>query len=219
MNSEPTLVLGSTGKTGRRVTACLRLQGRPVRAASRTSPTRFDWSDPDGWAAALDGVGAVYIVPPPTPGPVHDFVAQAESAGVRRLVLLSGRGAGTWGDSTFGLNMLSAEEAVRSSSVAWSIARASNFNQNFDEDLYRAPILSGRVALPAGSVPEPFVDVEDVADVAAVLLTEPGHGGSTYELSGPRAMTWAEAVEQIARGPTCPRPTNKSQPQTTCAHS
>ncbi|WP_320780072.1 NAD(P)H-binding protein [Streptomyces sp. CRN 30] len=203
-----TLVLGATGKTGRRVAARLRLRGVRVRTASRSSPTRFDWSTPDGphgWDAALRGVTAVYVVPPPVPGPVHEFVARAEAAGVRRLVLLSGHGADDWGDSPFGLDMRSAEDAVRGSALEWTVLRASNFDQNFDEDAFHAPLLAGELALPAGAVPEPFIDIEDVADAATAVLTEPGrHAGRIYELTGPRALTWAEAVDLISRASGLP---------------
>ncbi|CAJ1587490.1 NAD(P)H-binding protein [[Mycobacterium] wendilense] len=210
MTPQPTLVLGATGKTGRRIIPRLRLRGLPVRAASRTSDTAFDWSAPSGWDAVLDGVGAVYIVPPPTPGPVHEFVARAEAAGVRRLVLLSGRGADTWGDSIFGQDMRDAEDAVRASALEWTILRPNNFDQNFDEDVFHAPLLAGELILPAGEVPEPFVDLEDVADVAATVLTSPGrHGGMTYELTGPRALTFEEACELIARA--CGRPITYKQ--------
>lgn len=205
MSHDTTLVLGATGKTGRRVAARLRLHGTPVRTASRSSPTRFDWSEPDGWDAAVRGVAAVYVVPPPVPGPVHDFVARAEAAGVQRLVLLSGHGADTWGDSAFGLDMRSAEDAVRGSALEWTVLRPSNFNQNFDEDLFHAPLCAGELALPAGAVPEPFIDLEDVADAAAKVLTEPGrHAGHIYELTGPRALTFAEAVELISRASGLP---------------
>lgn len=204
-SNDTTLVLGATGKTGRRVAARLRLRGTQVRTASRSSPTRFDWSDPDGWDAALRGITAAYVVPPPVPGPVHEFVARAGAAGVRRLVLLSGRGADTWGDSTFGLDMRSAEDAVRGSALEWTVLRASNFNQNFDEDLFHAPLVAGGLALPAGAVPEPFIDIDDVADAAAAVLAEPGrHAGRIYELTGPRALTFAEAVELISRASGLP---------------
>ncbi|MBY8850623.1 NAD(P)H-binding protein [Saccharothrix sp. MB29] len=200
MNNGTTLVLGATGKTGRRVAARLRLRGTPVRTASRSSPTRFDWSDPDGWAGVLRDVAAVYVVAPPVPGPVHGFVARAEAAGVRRLVLLSGRGADTWGDSDFGRDMRSAEDAVRGSALEWTVLRASNFDQNFDEDLFHAPLVAGELALPADAVPEPLVDVEGVADVAATVLGEGDrHAGRVYELTGPRAVTFGEAVELISR--------------------
>ncbi|MDF2824188.1 MAG: hypothetical protein K0R68_1596, partial [Mycobacterium sp.] len=199
MTDNTTLVLGASGKSGRRVAARLRLRGVPVRAASRSSATPFDWSDPRGWDAALQGVAAVYIVPPGTVGPVHDFVARADAAGVGRLVLLSGRGADDWGDSDFGVEMKDAEQAVRSSRLEWTVLRPNNFAQNFDEELWHAPVLAGEVALPAGAVPEPLIDLEDVADVAATVLTEPGrHAGRIYELSGPQALTFADYVAMIS---------------------
>ncbi|AKA01727.1 NmrA family protein [Streptomyces noursei ZPM] len=200
MRHDTTLVLAATGKTGRRIAARLRLRGTPVRAASRSSRTRFDWSDPGSWDAALRDIAVAYVVAPPVPGPVHEFVARAEAAGVQRLVLLSGRGADTWGDSTFGLDMRSAEDAVRGSALEWTVLRPSNFAQNFDEDVFHAPLVAGELALPAGTVPEPFIDVEDVADAAAAVLTETGrHARRIYELTGPRALTFGAAVELISR--------------------
>ena len=205
MSNDTTLVLGATGKTGRRVAARMRLRGTQVRAASRSSRARFDWSDPGGWDSVLRGVTTVYVVPPSVPGPVHEFVARAEASGVRRLVLLSGHGADTWGDSSFGLDMRSAEDAVRGSALEWTVLRPSNFNQNFDEDLFHAPLVAGELALPAGTVPEAFIDLEDVADVAAAVLSEPGrHAGRIYELTGPRGLTFAEAVELISRASGLP---------------
>jgi uncharacterized protein YbjT (DUF2867 family) len=200
MSNDTTLVLGASGKTGRRIVARLRLLGMPVRAASRSSATRFDWSDPGSWDAALQGIVAAYVVAPGMPGPVHEFAKRAGAAGVQRLVLLSGRGADTWGESTFGLDMRDAEDAVRGSTLEWTILRANNFDQNFDEDLFHAPLVEGELSLPAGDIPEPFIDIEDVADVAATVLTEPGrHAGQVYELTGPRAITFGEAVELISR--------------------
>ncbi|MBX9921194.1 MAG: NAD(P)H-binding protein [Mycolicibacterium frederiksbergense] len=200
MSTDTILVLAATGKTGRRVAARLRLRGITARLASRSSQTPFDWSDPAGWDAALEGVTAVYMVAPAAVGPAPEFVARAQAAGVQRLVLLSGRGADTWGDSRFGLDMRSAEEAVRGSALEWTVLRPNNFAQNFDEDLFHAPLVAGELALPAGETPEPFIDIEDVADVAATVLTEPGrHAGQIYELTGPDALTFAEAVDMISR--------------------
>lgn len=200
MTTDPILVLAASGKTGRRVAARLRVRGVPVRAASRSSAVPFDWSDPTGWDAALTGAVAVYAVAPPQPGPMHDFVVRAHAAGARRVVLLSGRGADDYGDSTFGLDMRDAEDAVRNSDMEWTILRPNNFDQNFDEDLFQAPLTAGTLALPAGPVGEPFIDVEDVADVAAETLLRPdGHAGRVYELSGPRALSFAEATELIGR--------------------
>lgn len=200
MTENTVLVLGATGKTGRRIVPRLRLRGVPVRAASRSSTTRFDWADPTGWDAALRGARSVYLVPPAVLGPVHPFVAKAQEAGVRRLVLLSGHGADTWGDSDFGLDMRSAEEAVRGSTLEWTVLRCANFDQNFDEENFHAPLVAGTLELPAGEVPEPFLDVEDLADVATAVLTEPGqqYAGRTLELTGPRSLTFARAVELIS---------------------
>ncbi len=205
MNTHTCLVVGATGRTGCRVAARLRLRGIPVRAASRSSRVHFDWSQPAGWDAVLHGIYAAYVVPPPVPGPVHEFAARAAAAGVRRLVLLSGRGADGWGadgwgGSEFGRNMVSAEEAVRGAPLEWTVLRACNFAQNFGEDVFHAPLLAGELALSAGDVPEPFVDVEDIADAAVVALTERDrHVRQVYELSGPRPVRFAEAVELIAR--------------------
>ncbi|MCK1798703.1 NAD(P)H-binding protein [Streptomyces sp. XM4193] len=200
MTQNTHLVLGATGKTGRRVTARLRLHGAAVRAASRSSRVRFDWSEPDGWDTVLRDVEVAYVVPPPVPGPMHEFTARAEAAGVRRLVLLSGRGADDWGDSTFGRNMLSAEEAVRASALAWTVLRPGNFAQNFDEDVFHAPLVAGALALPAGEVPEPFIDLEDLADAAVAVMTDGDrHTGRVYELSGTRSLTFAESVALISR--------------------
>ena len=168
-NDDTTLVLGATGKTGRRVAARLRLHGTPVRAASRSSSTPFDWTDPSGWDAALQGVAAVYVVAPTTPGPVHEFVARAEAA-------------------------------VRGSALEWTVLRPTDFFQNFDEETHHAALVAGELALPAGTLTEAMIDIDDVADVAATVLTEPGkHAGQVYELTGPRALTYREAVDLISR--------------------
>jgi uncharacterized protein YbjT (DUF2867 family) len=198
MTTHPILVMGATGKTGRRLVRTLRADGHPVRAASRSAEVRFDWSDQDTWPAALAGVSAVYLIAPEDPDLAEVFVARATAAGVRRFVALSGRGMDRVPPHVF-RGMAAAERAVRGSGAEWTIIRPSNFDQNFDEDLWRAPLRAGRLALPIGDVPEPFVDVEDVAEVAAVLLTADGHHEQIYDLSGPRAITFAAAVATIAK--------------------
>lgn len=199
MSTDSVLVLGATGKTRRRLVPRLRMRGVPVRATSRSSATASDWSEPAGWDEALRDIEAVYVVPPAVAGPVHEFVDRAGAAGVRRLVLQSGHAADSWGDSAFGRDMLSAENAVRGGPLEWTVLRPANFDQNFDEELHHAPLLAGGLALPVGDVPEPFIDIEDVADVAALVPTEPGrHADAVYELTAPRSLTFAEAVELIA---------------------
>ncbi|MEV0230686.1 NAD(P)H-binding protein [Nonomuraea sp. NPDC050786] len=186
------VILGATGKTGRRVVELLRAEGRRVRPASRSSEVRFDWFDRATWEGVLSGADAVYLVPPEDPAAVRDFVKRAER--VKRFVVLSGRGLEHAGD-TYWQGMRAAEEAVGASGAEWTILRANNFNQNFSEDLWHAPLLEGRLALPVGAALEPFVDVHDIAAVAARALTADGrHGGQVYELSGPRGLTFGEAV-------------------------
>ena len=88
---------------------------------------------------------------------------------------------------------------VREADAEWTILRCTFFSQNFSESFLVGPVLAGEVALPAGDVGEPFVDADDVADVAVAALTEDGHAGQLYELTGPRLLTFAEAVHQIAQ--------------------
>ncbi|WP_431043644.1 NAD(P)H-binding protein [Streptomyces sp. P1-3] len=194
------LILAATGKTGRRVVERLRAQGAAVRAASRSSDVRFDWTAPATWKPALAGASAVYLVAPEDAAPVEEFVPLAVESGVRRFVALSGRGLDRVGPD-FGAGMAAAERAVRGSGVEWTIIRPNNFNQNFDEDVWRQPLRDGRLALPIGSTPEPFIDANDVAEVAATLLTGAGdrHTGEVYDLSGPRGLSFGEAVGTIAR--------------------
>lgn len=192
----PMLIVGGTGKTGRRVAERLEARGLPVRIGSRSGEPPFDWEDQATWAPALVGVEAVYLTYFPdiaVPGAVdaiRAFVDLAVKGKVRQLVLLSGRGEE---------EAQRAEEVVQESGLDWTILRCSWFAQNFSENYLIDPILSGEVVLPAGDVAEPFVDAGDIADVAVAALTEAGHSGQLYELTGPRLLTFAEAVEEIAR--------------------
>jgi uncharacterized protein YbjT (DUF2867 family) len=189
-----TLVTGGTGKTGRRVVRRLVERGLPVRIGSRSGG--FDWTDPRTWSPALGGVSDAYLVYSPdvaAPGAasaIGAFTDLAVRKGVRRLVLLSGRGEG---------DGLPTEQAVRDSGAEWTILRASWFAQNFSEGFLLPPLLRGHVVLPAGDVAEPFVDAEDIADVAVAALTEDRHVGQIYELTGPRLITFGDAVTEIAQ--------------------
>jgi uncharacterized protein YbjT (DUF2867 family) len=191
----PTLVIGGTGKTGRRVAERLEACGLPVRIGTRSADIPFDWNDPSTWAQALRGAGAVYITYFPdlaVEGAVEAVRALGEQAlalGVRRQVLLSGRGEE---------EAQRAEQALQASGADWTIVRCSWFSQNFSENYLLEPIIAGEVVLPAGDVAEPFVDTEDIADVVVAALTEAGHGGKLYELTGPRLLTFDEAISEIA---------------------
>jgi uncharacterized protein YbjT (DUF2867 family) len=195
MQKSPILVIGATGKTGSRVAARLEALGRPVRHGSRRAPIPFDWEDAATWPAALAGVSAAYVTYFPDlafPGAVDKVAALsavARAEGVRHLVLLSGRGEH---------HARLGEEAVRASGVDFTLVRAAWFAQNFSEGYLRDQVLSGVVAMPGGDVREPIVDVDDIADVAVAALTEDGHAGRLYEVTGPRLMTFAEMAAQLS---------------------
>lgn len=191
-----TLVLGGTGKTGRRVVERLASRGVPTRIASRAADPSFDWGNQRTWDAVLNGVTAAYISYAPDlaiPGAtdaVRAFTEKAVEHGVKRLVLLSGRGEE---------EAQRCEKIVQEAGVEWTVVRSSWFNQNFSEGEFLNMVLAGAITLPAGDIPEPFVDAGDIADVAVAALTEDGHAGQVYEVTGPRMLTFREAVAEIAR--------------------
>jgi uncharacterized protein YbjT (DUF2867 family) len=193
----PVLIIGGAGKTGRRVNALLRQRGIATRPVSRSTTPAFDWNRPKDWAAALEGVSRAYVTyhPDITVEGATEAIAElsrlARQKGLERVVLLSGRGEPA---------AQRAEQALQASGVAWTIVRASWFNQNFSEGYLVDGVLAGEIALPAGAVPEPFVDADDIAEVAAAALTEERHENRLYEVTGPRALTFAEAVAEIAAG-------------------
>ncbi|WP_130342319.1 NAD(P)H-binding protein [Herbihabitans rhizosphaerae] len=191
-----TLVLAGTGKTGRRVVAGLVARDMPVRVGSRRADPPFDWQDDTTWAPALRGMDAAYVAFYPDaafPGAartVGSFADLAVACGVRRLVLLADRGAD---------EAERCERAVRDSGAEWTIVRAGFITQNFSEAFLVELVRAGVVALPAGDVAEPFTDAEDIADVAVAALTENGHAGRIHDVTGPRLLTFADAVGEIAR--------------------
>ncbi|MEO0981739.1 MAG: NAD(P)H-binding protein [Pseudomonadota bacterium] len=189
------LVLGGTGKTGRRVADRLTASGHDVRIGSRSASPAFDWDNEKSWGACLKGVTAAYITYAPDlafPGAadaIQAFVRKATRAGVTRLVLLSGRGEE---------EAQACERIVQASGVDWTIVRASWFNQNFSEGAFIDMVLNGAITLPAGDTPEPFVDVDDIADVAVAALTQDHHAGEIYEVTGPRLMTLADVAADLS---------------------
>jgi uncharacterized protein YbjT (DUF2867 family) len=194
-SNRPTLVLGGTGKTGRRVAERLTARGLPTRIGSRSAEPPFDWEDQSTWAPALQGVGSAYISYYPDlaiPGAAAAVSSLAEVAieqGVRRLVLLSGRGEE---------EAQRAERALRETDTDWTIVSAAWFMQNFSENYMLESIQAGELVLPAGDEPEPFVDADDIADVAVAALTDDRHIGELYELTSPRLLSFPEAVGEIA---------------------
>ena len=190
------LVLGGTGKTGRRIAAGLEAKGVPVRIGSRAAMPSFDWNNEVGWDACLQDVEAAYISYAPDlamPGAtdsIQAFVDRAKRHSVRRLVLLSGRGEA---------EAQACERIVQDSGLEWTVVRASWFFQNFSEGAFVDMVHAGRITLPAGDTPEPFVDVDDIADVAIAALSEPGHAGEIYEVTGPRLMTFADVASELSQ--------------------
>ncbi|MEU8887964.1 NmrA family transcriptional regulator [Streptomyces sp. NPDC048442] len=197
-NVNTVLVTAASGKTGRRVAERLAARGIGVRAGSRKGQVRFDWEDERSWGPALAGVEAAYVAYYPdlaAPGAVDAmgaFGRAAKEQGVRRLVLLSGRGEP---------DAAVAEEALRG---AWgegelTVVRAAFFAQNFSEGAMAEGVAAGEIAFPGGETAEPWVDADDLADVIVAALTESGHAGRVYEVTGPRLLTFAEVAAEIGR--------------------
>ncbi len=195
MKTSHTLVIGGNGKTGRRIVNQLKALDHPVRIGSRSGEIPFDWNAPEEWDKALSDCDRIYIAFSPdlaVPGATDSirYLSQlAKRMGIQKLVLLSGRGEP---------EAQACEQIVKDSGVAWTILRCSWFNQNFSESFLLGPILAGQVALPVGKVAEPFVDADDIADVAVAALTQDGHDGKLYELTGPELITFPEAISIIS---------------------
>lgn len=194
-NSNPILVIGANGKTGLRVNALLKAQGYQTRAVSRSTPISFDWGKPATWAAALKGVKQAYItyqpdlaVPSAEPT-MQAFVQAAKDQGLEHLVLLSGRGED---------GAIKGENIIKQSGLRWNIVRASWFFQNFSESFLVDGVQNGEVHLAVGPVPEPFVDCDDIAEVAVAALTRPELANQLFEVTGPELMSFADCVAEIA---------------------
>lgn len=196
MTSHPILVIGATGKTGKRVAATLDSMNQPLRRGSRHSDTPFDWDMPETWPAALEGVRAAYVTYFPDlafPGAVDKLDALcrvARTAGVRRLVLLSGRGEH---------HARLGEQAVQASGLDYTLVRSAWFAQNFSEGYLRDPILGGVLPMPGGDIREPIIDIDDIADVAVAALTEERHSKQLYEVTGPRLLRFADMAQDLTQ--------------------
>ena len=189
------LVIGGTGKTGKRIVNLLNQLGHNVRVGSRNGSPAFDWHDPDGWPKAVEGMDAIYITYQPdlaVPGAleaIEQLVKVSKRAKVKKLVLLSGKGE---------REAQLCEQVVIHSGLDHTIVRANWFNQNFSENFLLEGILSGSVALPFAEMKIPFVDAGDIAEVAVKALTEDAHNGKIYELTGSEGLTFEEAVQVIS---------------------
>ena len=197
MKKKKILVLGATGKTGRRVIDRLeQINDIEVRKGSRSEKHPFDWENPESWNAILQDIDTVYITfqpdlaVPSAAETITKFTTLATQQGVQKMVLLSGRGE---------KEAQICEEIVKDNAKNWTIVRASWFSQNFSESFFLDPILAGIVALPRAEALEPFTDADDIADVVVKALLEDNHNGRTYELTGPELLTFEQAVNAIAK--------------------
>ncbi len=191
------LVIGGTGKTGRKVVKGLKQQNQNVRLGTRKNDPAFDWDNPDTWPKALEGMDKVYIVYYPdlaVPGAfeaIQGLTKAAIKAGVQKAVLLSGKGE---------KEAERCEEVVANSGLDYTLVRASWFNQNFSESFLLEPVLAGHLALPMPNAKIPFVDTDDIAEVIVEALMNDKNNGKTYEITGPEALTFKEVSEEIAKG-------------------
>jgi uncharacterized protein YbjT (DUF2867 family) len=196
MNHLPILIIGKSGKTGRRVNQRLQALGYTTQGVSRSTDPAFDWEKPETWRAAMQGMHSAYVTYQPdlavsrAQSDITKFVEIAREVGLEHIVLLSGRGEE---------GAQRAEEIVINSGLLWNIVRASWFFQNFSESFMLDGILAGELMLPAGDTVEPFVDADDIADVAVATLTRPGLRNRVFELSGPRAMTFAQCMAELSK--------------------
>ena len=195
MTEEKFLILGGKGKTGRRVAERLTNLGKTVRIGSRSEKPPFDWENPETWESALAGMDTVYITFQPdlaVPGAlkaIKEFTSKAVKGGIKKLVLLSGKGE---------KEAELCEKAVMNAGADWTIVRASWFNQNFSESFFLDPILAGQVALPKAEALVPFVDADDIADVVVESLLDSKHNEQIYELTGPRLLNFEQVIEEIS---------------------
>jgi uncharacterized protein YbjT (DUF2867 family) len=195
MMEKKILVIGGNGKTGRKVAEGLVRNGKSIRIGSRNENPPFDWERPETWENTLAGIDSVYITYQPdlaVPGArksIEEFTSLAVKSGVKKMVLLSGKGE---------KEAELCEKVVMNSGVDWTVVRASWFNQNFSESFFLDPIKAGHVALPKAETLIPFVDTDDIADVVVEALLNEKHNGKTYELTGPRQLTFKKVIEEIS---------------------
>jgi uncharacterized protein YbjT (DUF2867 family) len=206
------LVTGATGNVGGELVRLLSAQGASVRAAVRhpeavpmlpgVVPVRFDYGEPATWGPVLEDVTAIFVLPIGNPNvllPAVPFMEQARAAGVRRAVLMTYRGANTEppdasGAAPEGGGLRMAELALIDSGLGYTILRPTWFMQNFTHGFIAPMVRAGTIFLPTGEGKTAFIDVRDIAACTAVTLTQPGHIGAEYDLTGGQALSYGEAA-------------------------
>lgn len=205
------LVTGASGNTGRPLLRFLEGRRVAVRAMMRrdADPTRLgdssativagDFDDPDSLSAALAGVSSAYLVTPSSVDAEAQqirFAERAAAAGVKHLVKLSQFAADEGSPVRFLRYHARVERRIRELGMAYTFIRPNLFFQGL---LGFAGLIAktGRFFAPIGDARVSAVDVRDIAAVAALALTEPGHEGQTYTVTGPAAITHAEMARAI----------------------
>ncbi|MBO0342571.1 MAG: NAD(P)H-binding protein [Allomuricauda sp.] len=195
MRKDNFLIIGGTGKTGRKVVESLEFLNQNVRIGSRSSEPAFDWSNEDTWENALEGVDKMYITYQPDLAvpralqSIEQLIRLAKKRNLKKVVLLSGKGE---------REAELCEQVVIHSGLDYTIVRASWFSQNFSESFFLEPIQQGFVALPQAEVQVPYVDTGDIADVVVEALLHDEHNGNIYQLTGPTTLSFKEAIAEIA---------------------
>ena len=190
------LVIGGTGKTGRKVAQKLTDLGHEVRIGSRSADPAFNWDDPSGWDKVLEGIDKMYVTFVPdlaVPGAyeaIKELTEKSKKAGVQKMILLSGKGE---------KEAERCEQVLAQSGIQYTIVRASWFNQNFSESFFLDPILAGHLAMPKPDVRVPYVDTSDIADVVVASLLDEKHNGKIYEVTGPRLLTFKDIADEISK--------------------
>lgn len=207
------LITGGTGTTGRELVAELQRSGAAsvralVRDPARASFIREagfetvegDFDRPETLDAALEGVETALLLTPPSPltyAYQRDFIESAKRAGVRRVVKLSAIGADADAPEGFGKWHGQAEEFLKASGLEWTILRPNFFMQNLLGQAHTVAT-QGAIYQPGGDARASLIDARDIASVAARALTDAGHEGKTYTLTGPEALSYGEAAARIS---------------------
>ena len=189
------LIIGATGKTGTRVMQGLKELGFNPEGASRNGEVHFDWDEPTTWSPALNGIDSVYLTyypdlaVPKAPEDISRFCALAKMKGIRHITVLSGRSEPA---------AQVCENIIKQSGIGWTVVRASWFDQNFSEGLFYQFIMDGNIALPVTDVTEPFIDIDDIAEIVIDSLIDDKHSEQLYEVTGPELISFADIAAKFS---------------------
>ena len=207
------LITGGTGTSGREIVEAVARTGRPLRVIARdvaraeplkklgAEVVRGDFTDPASLERAMAGVERVFLNSGPTENLVDlqgNVIDAARRTGVRHVVKLSVFGADLPEAPRvrFMRQHIDVEHRLRGSGLAWTMLRPTFFMQNL---LGSAVSIrqSGAIFMPAADGRAPYIDTRDIADVAAAALTQPGHEGRAYELTGPQDLSFHDMAREI----------------------